>query len=159
MNVQQFGVTGLSLGHAHPALSHTAPITLSAKAGGPASLGAVLPLGVCSTTAACGPAAADGSLGCSHHTNSGGSCFPAPLWLQPHHQPLLLASTQQGLSHGGVFCHYSLFHLLGASICQQHSCLWSSPSGAPLSLCPAVLLGFILPRSLLSLTRVSPSFT
>lgn len=52
---------------------------------------------------------------------------------------LLLISTQQGLGHGGVLCHYSLFHLLGASICQQHSSLWSNPSWAPLSLCPVFI--------------------
>lgn len=33
MNSQQFGVTGLSLGHAHPALSQAAPTTLPGEAG------------------------------------------------------------------------------------------------------------------------------
>lgn len=125
----------------------------------PTSLGAVFPLRVCSTTAACSPAAACGSPNCSHHTNSGGSCLLASLWMQPHHKSFFLVSTQQGLSHEGVFCHYSLLHLLRASISQQHSSLWSNPSWVPPSLCPDILLGFILPQSLLCLARVFPAFT
>lgn len=158
MNSQQFGVIGLSLGQHILLWVQAAPITLPGEAGDQPPWGRFSLLGFVSPWL---PAVQQLLVApqAGLNTQLGGSCLPAPLWLQPQHQSFLLVGTQQGLSHGGIFCHYSLLYLLGVSVCQQHSSLWSNPSWAPLSLCPDILLGFILPQFLLCLAGVSPVFT
>lgn len=156
MNFQQFGAAGSSRGHTCPALSQAAPCCFA----GGSSLsppGWVFPCGICPTRAACGPAATGGFPGCWHPPNWRGSCFP------PAAASFPVGSLVAGHHTAGTWSWRCLLPLPpeagGTSICQQHSSLWPSPPRAPLSLCPEVLAGFIPPKSLLCLPRVSPGLS
>lgn len=119
--------------------------------------GWVFPRGVCPARAACGPAATGGFPGCRQPPNWRGSCFPPAAALS------LVGSLVASHHTAGTRSQRCLLPLPPeagrASICQQRSSLWPSPPRAPLSLCPEVLAGFIPPKSLLCLPRVSPGFS